>query len=336
MLLFIFFLLILSPSFNCLLDSNTSVFPMVINTWPFTSATNKAWQTFLSGGSRIDAIEKGCTQCEIDRCDGSVGYGGSPDESGETTLDAMIMDGETMKVGSVGCLRRIKGAISVARCVMDYTTHTLLVGDLATSFAKQMGFKEESLSTNDSTKIYEDWKKSNCQPNFWKNVDPNNTQSCGPYHRATVEKRYQVPAHVGHDTIAMVAFDKDGKIASGASTNGLTHKIPGRVGDSPITGAGAYSDHEGGGCGATGDGDVMMRFLPCFYAVEKMKDGHSPQEAAVMALRRILKYETDFQGALFTVNMKGEIGAVGHGWTFYYSYVNNLTKAVQIVRVDPI
>jgi len=313
-----------------------SIFPLVINTWPFTSATSKAWEIISSGGTALDAVEKGVAQCEVDRCDGSVGYGGSPDETGETTLDAMIMDGETMKVGSVGCLRRIKSAISVARYVMQYTKHTLLVGDQATNFAKQMGFKEESLTTNDSMKIYEDWKKNKCQPNFWKNVTPNNTQQCGPYHPnppSLIENKQQL---IGHDTISMVVFDKDGKIASGASTNGLTHKIPGRVGDSPIIGAGSYSDGEGGGCGATGDGDVMMRFLPCFYAVQKMKDGVSPQNAAVMALQRILKYETSFQGAVFTVNKSGEIGAACHGWVFTYAYANNLTKKVQTVQVQPI
>jgi len=141
---------------------------------------------------------------------------------------------------------------------------------------------------------------------------------------------------IGHDTISMVVFDKDGKIASGASTNGLTHKIPGRVGDTPILGAGSYSDMEGGGCGATGDGDVMMRFLPCFYAVQKMKDGESPQNAAVLALRRMLKYESSFTGALFTVNLKGEIGAACYGWVFTYSYINNVTKKVQVVQVQPI
>jgi len=155
----LFSLILISSIKTCipkLESSQEGVFPLVINTWPFTSATSKAWSTLLGGGSALDAVEKGCGQCEIDRCDGSVGYGGSPDESGETTLDAMIMDGENMKVGSVGSLRRIKSAISVARFVMDHTRHTLLVGDLATSFAKQMGFKEESLTTNDSTKIYDD------------------------------------------------------------------------------------------------------------------------------------------------------------------------------------
>jgi len=313
-----------------------SVFPLVVNTWAFTTATGKAWELLSSGANALDAVEKGVGQCEIDRCDGSVGYGGSPDENGETTLDAMIMDGETMRVGSVGGLRRIKNAISVARYVLDYTTHTLLVGDQATNFAKQMGFKEESLTTNDSQRIYNDWVRNRCQPNFWKNVTPNSTQSCGPYHPTPNKNDNNNKQHVGHDTISMTVFDKDGKIASAASTNGLTHKIPGRVGDTPVTGAGAYSDKEGGGCGATGDGDIMMRFLPCFYAVEKMKNGASPQQAAELSLKRILKYETNFRGALFTVNTKGEIGASCHGWVFTYAYANNLTKKVQIVQVQPI
>eukprot|EP00794_Sanderia_malayensis_P005436 gene5436-6115_t len=106
-----------------------AILPLVINTWPFTNATKEAWKIITSNQSALDAVEKGCSTCEIERCDGTVGYGGSPDENGETTLDAMIMDGKRHAVGAVGCLRRIKSAISVARSVMEHTTHTLLIGE---------------------------------------------------------------------------------------------------------------------------------------------------------------------------------------------------------------
>ncbi|CAM1320411.1 AGA (predicted) [Pycnogonum litorale] len=128
--------------------------PFAINTWPFTNATKQASRVLAAGRTAVDAVVSGCGVCEQQQCDFAVGYGGSPDESGETTLDAMIMDGKTLDVGGVGCLRRIKSAIAVARHVMNNTNHTLIVGELATEFAVSMGFKEESLSTPYSEDIY--------------------------------------------------------------------------------------------------------------------------------------------------------------------------------------
>uniref|UniRef100_A0A3Q3EF11 Aspartylglucosaminidase n=1 Tax=Labrus bergylta TaxID=56723 RepID=A0A3Q3EF11_9LABR len=223
------------------------------------------WSVLQSGGSVLDAVEKGCARCESEQCDGSVGYGGSPDESGETTLDAMIMNGDTMEVGSVGDLRRIKNAIGVARAVMEHTEHTLLVGESASVFAENMGFTAEDLTTNKSMNIFSQWLKGNCQPNYRKNMFPDPSTSCGPYKpRAMLRqsKRLQHANTRSHDTIGMIALDQNGHIAVGTSTNGLTHKVPGRVGDSPIVGAGGYADSSVGGAAATGDGDVMMRFLP--------------------------------------------------------------------------
>jgi N4-(beta-N-acetylglucosaminyl)-L-asparaginase len=156
--------------------------PVVINTWPFIEATEEAMDSLKSGGTYLDAVEKGCSKCETLQCDGSVGYGGSPDELGNTTLDAMIMDGVSHDVGSVGCLKRVKSAISVARAVMEYSEHTLLVGKDATNFAVQMGFKEESLNTNKSLGIWKSWKENNCQPNYRQHVQPDPTRFCGPYH----------------------------------------------------------------------------------------------------------------------------------------------------------
>jgi N4-(beta-N-acetylglucosaminyl)-L-asparaginase len=313
-----------------------SPFPLVVNTWGFTTATNKAWDFISNGFSSLDAVEQGCAQCEVDQCDGTVGYGGSPDENGETTLDAMIMDGATMKTGAVGSLRRVKSAISVARYVKDYTMLSLLVGDLATQFALQMGFPEESLSTNSSQKNYNDWKSGNCQPNYWVNVLPNPKKSCGPYHPIFKSIDNRQKRFEGHDTISMVVVDKDGNFASGSSSNGLSHKVAGRVGDAPIAGAGSYADNDIGGCGATGDGDVMMRFLPCFYALQLMEMGTPPKTAAENAIKKIIKHEPAFTGAIFVVNKNGEIGAAGHNWVFTYSYINNITRTVQVVSVPPI
>lgn len=187
------------------------------------------------GGSALDAVEQGCSTCETLQCDGTVGFGGSPDENGETTLDAMIMDGETHAVGAVGCLRRVKNAIGVARKVLEHTGHTLLVGELATDFAIKMGFPEENLSTEFSQKMHNDWKGEKCQPNFWRNVRPDPTTSCGPYGPTSLPTSNSGSGarpnsnidRFNHDTISMVAIDSEGRIASGTSSNGARHKIPG-------------------------------------------------------------------------------------------------------------
>ncbi|XP_069129820.1 N(4)-(Beta-N-acetylglucosaminyl)-L-asparaginase-like isoform X1 [Argopecten irradians] len=313
--------------------------PIVVNTWPFTNATMGAWtRMYTEKGSSVDAVVAGCRVCQTEQCDGTVGYGGDPDEKGEVTLDAMIMDGKTMDVGAVGCIRRIKDAIGVARAVMDHTGHTLLVGELATKFAVEMGFKEENLSTARSDKIYKDWKNSHCQPNFRKNVTPDPTQNCGPYtplHTGFTRgdysrKRYNVDRR-NHDTIGMVAIDSNGYVAAGTTTNGLNHKVPGRVGDSPIMGAGAYARNGVGGSASTGDGDVMMRFLPSFHAVNLMSMGMDPNTAAEKVLVPIKESYPTFSGAVITVNSQGIVGAACHGFAvFQFSVVDLASQGVHI------
>jgi isoaspartyl peptidase/L-asparaginase-like protein (Ntn-hydrolase superfamily) len=330
-----------------IVQEKQQILPLVINTWPFTDATVKAWEVIYEwgNGTPIDAIEEGCNVCEMSQCGGSVGFGGSPDESGETTLDAMIMNGNTHDVGAVGALRRVKQAISVARLVLEHTTHTLLVGDQATAFAVEMGLNTTNLTTPTSYQMWYNWKyKSNCQPNFWENVTPPNTKQCGPYKPIPPSDQLKNKKRVGHpyvsednhDTIGMVVIDTQGNIAAGTSTNGLNHKIPGRVGDSPIAGAGAYADSDVGGCAATGDGDIMMRFLPCYQAVESLRQGMSPQQAAEDAMRRIVKKYSSFQGALVVANMQGEYGAACFGWTFQFSVRNPTMNSVQVVTVQPL
>jgi len=313
----------------------------VVNTWPFIKATQMAWDTLVTAqGSRLDAVEKGCTQCEIDQCDGSVGFGGSPDENGETTLDALIFDPVTGAAGAVGDLRRIKNAIGVARHVMNHTTHTFLVGNPATKFAVENGFVEESLSTPGSQKIWKNWKANHCQPNYRANVIPNASSSCGPYHPNTTIvpplNQHDWVNRESHDTIAMLVMDKNGDFAIGTSTNGANHKIPGRVGDGPILGAAAYADNDIGACGATGDGDVMMRFLPCFHVVELMRQGFDPTRAAQIALARVAKFFPKFVGAVVALNKQGKMGGAGHGWNFSYSYISTTSDGKPIVvKVPP-
>ncbi|XP_065071993.1 N(4)-(Beta-N-acetylglucosaminyl)-L-asparaginase-like [Rhopilema esculentum] len=324
------------------LMAESAKLPLIVNTWPFTDATYKAWSVIMANGSALDAVEQGCTVCEEERCDGTVGYGGSPDENGETTLDAMIMDGKTHSVGAVGCLRRIKSAISVARSVMEHTTHTILIGEEATQFAIKMGFKEEDLHSQESIAMYKKWKQENCQPNYWKNVTPDPKSNCGPYkpldrrYFNEQETRVKVDKN-NHDTIGMIAIDSNGTIAAGASTNGLKFKIPGRVGDTPIPGAGAYVDNEVGAAAGTGDGDVLVRFLPSLRAVENMRNGMSPDEAAADALRKIVQYVPKFEGALVAATKDGQYGAASHGWDFFkYCIINPTSGRVEIIPVAPV
>ncbi|XP_076143723.1 N(4)-(beta-N-acetylglucosaminyl)-L-asparaginase [Alosa pseudoharengus] len=317
--------------------------PLVINTWPFQDATAAAWSALQRGESVLDAVETGCATCEREQCDGSVGYGGSPDETGETTLDAMIMNGDTMEVGAVADLRRVKNAISVARAVMEHTTHTLLVGEMASVFAQNMGFKAEDLTTNTSKSIFAKWLGQNCQPNFRKNVSPDPRTSCGPYKPSVEVKRMdeqnntRLDVH-SHDTIGMVVIGRNRSVAAGTSTNGARHKIPGRVGDSPIAGAGSYADSTVGGAAATGDGDVMMRFLPSFLAVELMRRGIDPASACKAALTRIKTYYPGFFGAVICANIQGEYGAACNrvpGFSqFSYMVSTPLTNNPLLKKVD--
>eukprot|EP01065_Artemidia_motanka_P033358 TRINITY_DN40353_c0_g1_i1.p1 TRINITY_DN40353_c0_g1~~TRINITY_DN40353_c0_g1_i1.p1 ORF type:complete len:367 (+),score=115.97 TRINITY_DN40353_c0_g1_i1:63-1103(+) len=316
--------------------------PAVINTWGFTSAAEKAWDVLRKTDDALTAVELGCAVCEEERCDGTVGWGGQPDTNGETTLDAMLMDGSTMKVGAVGALRRVKSVISVARKVLEHTSHTLLVGDQATEFAvSNFGYNQESLTSDTSRKQHEEWLAASCQPNFFIGM-ANDTASCPPYHGAGSGARAAAavpPLRVGpgnHDTIGMVAVDSEGRVRCGTSTNGLRHKIAGRVGDSPIAGAGAYCDDEVGGAAATGDGDVMMRFLPTFYTVELMRQGKSPTKAAEEAILRIVKHYPAFTGSIVAMANDGTYGAATYGYTFPVSVASRALGGVRVEQYPPV
>ncbi|XP_075168206.1 N(4)-(Beta-N-acetylglucosaminyl)-L-asparaginase [Haematobia irritans] len=289
--------------------------PLVINTWAFEEANEAAWSTLKAGSSALDSLVEGCSACETLQCDFTVGYGGSPDESGETTLDAMIMDGLNMNVGAVAGLKEIKSASKVARMILEHSKHSLLVGGAATNFAEMMGFKRESLTTDKSKQMWQEWRDNNCQPNFWINVDPDPSLSCGPYKPKLMDVNdkqsyysYKVDQW-NHDTIGMIVIDSKGHIFAGTSSNGAKHKIPGRVGDSPVPGAGAYADNEVGAAVATGDGDVMMRFLPSFLAVESLRNGLTPEDAATKSMQRIARYYPDFSGGLVVADKDGNFAA---------------------------
>lgn len=318
--------------------------PLVVNTWAFKDTASAAWEALQSGGSVLDAVERGCGQCEVDQCDGSVGYGGSPDERGETSLDALIMDGDTMEIGAVADLRRVKNAIGVARAVMEHSLHSLLVGESASVFAEDMGFPAEDLSSNSSVEIFTRWLKGSCQPNYRKNVVPDPATSCGPY-RPRTTRTTRTPSGTprntnprSHDTVGVIAISEKGHVAAGTSTNGATHKIPGRVGDSPLVGAGSYADSSVGGAAATGDGDVMMRFLPSFLAVELMRGGSDPSVACQVSISRIKRHYPEFFGAVICANIRGHHGAACNkrpGFLqFHYMIVNSETKRPSVQTVD--
>ena len=334
----------------------------VINTWSgvFEDATAEAYQTLVDGGSALDSVEQGCKVCEAEQCDTSVGYGNHPDTNAHTSLDTMIMNGDNFDVGSVGYIRKFRDAISIARYVMTYTSQTLLVGEGAEEFASMVGFAPISATTNESLKIYKAWKEANCQPNFYENI-PEAVTQCGPYSvpppintkrlssTQRAERRANYPLVGGnehlwpankenHDTIGMISIDDFGSIACGTSTNGANHKVAGRVGDSPITGAGCYANSNVGGCAATGDGDVMMRFLPSFYAVTQMETtpysaAVSPQIASERAIRRIADVFPTFSGAVVCVNKDGLHGAATNNMSFAYSYASSTSNGVQVVTV---
>ena len=283
--------------------------PVIVTTWDFGPNANAVgWPILQKGGLAIDAVEAAINYVELLSDEFYVGFGGSPNSIGETTLDAMIMWGPTHDVGAVGCLKRVKRAISVARKVMEKTQHTLIVGDDATRFAVNMGFDETSLTNLASQKAWEEWVAKGEKSTAW---DP--------------ERIGKGEKPSGHDTVGTMAVDAEGNVCVGCSTNGRSYKLPGRVGDSPITGAGAYCDNEVGAAIATGDGDVMMRFLPTYHTVELMRAGASPVEAAQAAIKRITDKGYEFDGGIVALNRSGEHGAVKEGWAdsaFSYSVQN--------------
>ncbi|XP_053680374.1 N(4)-(Beta-N-acetylglucosaminyl)-L-asparaginase [Anopheles nili] len=326
--------------------------PLVVTTWGFTNATLRAYQSLTTGEfDPIEALVEGCSVCEREQCDGTVGFGGSPDENGETTLDALLMDGTTMDIGAVAALRDVKHAAEVAKHVLRNTKHTLLVGSQATEFALMMGFQRESLQTEASRSMWTQWQHNHCQPNFWKNVIPSPSMSCGPYEPVSAndvrsacdtssedssDRSNFAFGRYNHDTISMIVINSDGHVVAGTSTNGARNKIPGRVGDSPIPGAGAYADSEVGAAVATGDGDIMMRFLPSLLAVESMRAGLTPTVAGQRAIDRIAKYYPSFSGGIVVASKDGQYGAACHGMEEFPFSVVDGTKTNGEVLVEKV
>ncbi|MBU2926988.1 N(4)-(beta-N-acetylglucosaminyl)-L-asparaginase [Winogradskyella psychrotolerans] len=259
--------------------------PLVVATWHVENATAKAMEILQAGGNALDAVEQGCRVEEADAKGQTVGKGGLPDREGNVTLDASIMD-KHGNCGSVVYLQNVTHAVSVARKVMEETPHVMLAGEGAKQFALSKGFQSEDLLTEASKNAWEKWK---------------------------INAQYQPIINIeNHDTIGMLAIDKNGDISGACTTSGLAYKMEGRVGDSPIIGSGLFIDNDIGGCVATGLGEEVVKTVGSFLVVELMRQGKSPQQACEEAIGRIVnKPNSDyknFQVGYVAVNKQGETG----------------------------
>ena len=263
--------------------------PAFLATWAHGKpAVDRAAEVFRSGGSLLDAVERGINVPESDPSVTSVGYGGLPNAEGVVELDAAIMDGTKHRAGAVCSLRSIKNPISVARLVLDRTRHTTLAGEGAFRFALKMGFHPEQLLTPESLKKWMEWKADPNHKSFWLNPTEN------------------------HDTIGFVATNGKGHVVSGCSTSGLAWKIPGRVGDSPLVGCGVYADDNVGAASATGDGDLMTNYCTSVSIVHNMARGASPQDACIELLEHMAKTDPANKSGdvcVLAINSRGDAGA---------------------------
>ncbi len=294
--------------------------PTVISTWNAGINANKgAWEILGKGGRALDAVEAGVmvTENELSCC---VGLGANPDRDGFVTLDACIMD-EHFNCGSVAFLERIKHPISVARRVMEKTPHVMLVGVGAQQFAVAEGFQlEEQKLSSDAQEAYNKWlQKSEYKPVI--NIE-NSTKGHGPFSPAQLEN-----GDWNHDTIGMVAMDAKGNLSGSCTTSGMGFKMRGRLGDSPIIGAGLYVDNEVGAVTATGQGEDVIRICGAHAVVEYMRQGLSPELACKKAVDRIIKIKgvkaKEIQVAFLAINKKAEVGAYAIQKGFSYAIKNN-------------
>lgn len=271
---------------------NKGSIPIVISTWNHGLPANEAaWKILSKGGHSLDAVEAGVRIPEADPNVITVGKGGIPDADGKVTLDACIMD-EKGRAGSVTYLQHIVHPISVARLVMEKTPHVMLSGKGALKFALENGFKKENLLTPKRKEEWKKWKKE--QSKFSNKINIENV------------------TEDNHDTIGMLAIDKDGRLSGACTTSGMGYKLPGRVGDSPIIGAGLFVDGEIGGAVATGSGELVMKTVGTFLVVELMRNGMSPSQACEEAVKRIASKIPDYENhqiGYIALNKNGEYGS---------------------------
>ncbi len=283
--------------------------PLVVATWPFGKiATELSMQALRDGRSRLDAVETGIREIERLSSDGSVGLGGGPNAAGYPQLDACIMDGPGHRAGSVAGLEGIVHPISAARAVMEHSKHVMLVGEGARWFALEHGVA--SVDVQDLAAKKAAWVARQRDPN---------------------------PDRSGHDTVTVLVLDAEGHVAGGCSTSGAGGKLPGRVGDSPILGAGLYVDDEVGAAGATGIGENVMRYCATFWIVELMRQGRHPQAACEEVLHRIARidprgYALDI--CFIALDKQGRHGAAASSHRFPYAVTS--TAASEVLHVEPV
>lgn len=275
--------------------------PIVISTWDFGVAANQAaWKILSVGGKALDAVEAGTRIAEADLENPTVGKGGYPDRDGYVTLDACIMD-EEGNCGSVAALQHIAHPISVARLVMERTPHVMLVGEGALQFALSQGFQKEELLTEGGQRAWKEWLK---QEKYSPIINIENQQ-------------------YNHDTIGMLALDQHGNLSGACTTSGMAFKMHGRVGDSPIIGAGLYVDNEVGAATSTGVGEEVIRTVGSFLVVELMRQGYTPEDACKEAVERIIRKKPDtakeIQVGFLALGKNGQYGAYALQQGFTYA-----------------
>lgn len=304
---------------NVFTNSEAQTKPIVVSTWAtYKDGNTEAWKVLSGNGRALDAVEAGARKVE-DSIDCCVGLGGYPDRDGIVTLDSCIMD-EHANCGSVGGIERIKHAVSVARKIMETTPHIMLVGEGAQQFAVQNGFTLEPQQLSpQAEQAYKNWlKKSDYKPEI--NIE--NKKSNGPF--APVSFDDGMP---NHDTVGLVALDASGNMSGAVTTSGMAFKIHGRVGDSPIIGAGLFVDNEVGAATSTGVGEEVMRICGTHLVVEYMRQGNSPEMACRKAVDRIVKRDIakakTLQVGFLALNKKGQYGAYAIQKGFQYCVRSN-------------
>ncbi len=290
--------------------------PIVISTWDSGMEVNAAaWKILSAKGKSLDAVEAGAMYIEnqVNCC---VGLGGYPDRDGIVTLDACIMD-EMANCGAVSGLEQIKHPISVARKIMEKTPHVILTGNGAQQFAIENGFtKEPAVLSDDATKAYNEWlKKSDYKPVM--NIE-NKMKGNGPFAPAFFDD-----GTPNHDTMGLIALDNSGNLSGAVTTSGMAFKLHGRVGDSPIIGAGLFVDNEVGAATSSGVGEEVIRICGTHLVVEFMRQGNTPELACKKAIERIVKRDrrkaSELQVGFIAINRRGEYGAYAIQKGFVFS-----------------